>query len=155
VRKRAGTFSVPQVVGDAPKVLWALDFQFDSITDGKAIKIASMVDEHTRESLLIWWSARSPRSGSSGRSNRCSPSRAEPPTVCVWTTVRSWFLKRCNGSVATKSVCPTFPGTPWNYGYIESFNNRLCRECLNHNHWNTLLPVEGDAITALHDLILE
>jgi hypothetical protein len=52
VRKRAGTFSVPQVVGDAPKVLWALDFQFDSITDGKAIKIASMVDEHTRESLL-------------------------------------------------------------------------------------------------------
>jgi putative transposase len=52
VRKRAGTFSVPQVVGDAPKVLWALDFQFDSITEGKAIKIASMVDEHTRESLL-------------------------------------------------------------------------------------------------------
>jgi hypothetical protein len=40
------------VVGDAPKVLWALDFQFDSITEGKAIKIASMVDEHTRESLL-------------------------------------------------------------------------------------------------------
>ena len=52
MRKRAGTFSVPQVVGDAPKVLWALDFQFDSITEGKAIKIASMVDEHTRESLL-------------------------------------------------------------------------------------------------------
>jgi chromosomal replication initiation ATPase DnaA len=29
-----------------------LDFQFDSTIDGKAIKIASMVDEHTRESLL-------------------------------------------------------------------------------------------------------
>jgi putative transposase len=24
---------------DAPKVLWALDFQFDSTIDGKAIKI--------------------------------------------------------------------------------------------------------------------
>ena len=23
-------------------------------------------------------------------------------------------------------------------GYIESFNNRLRRECLNRNHWNTL-----------------
>jgi hypothetical protein len=43
---------VPEVVADAPKVVWALDFQFDSTTDGKAIKIASMVDEHTRESLL-------------------------------------------------------------------------------------------------------
>ena len=51
-RKRAGTSSVPEVIADAPKVVWALDFQFDSTIDGKAIKIASMVDEHTRESLL-------------------------------------------------------------------------------------------------------
>jgi putative transposase len=29
------------------------------------------------------------------------------------------------------------PGTPWNNGYIESFNNRLRKECLNRNHWNT------------------
>jgi len=33
-------------------VVWAIDFQFDSTTDGKAIKIASMIDEHTRLSLL-------------------------------------------------------------------------------------------------------
>lgn len=26
-------------------------------------------------------------------------------------------------------------------GYIESFNNRLRKECLNCNHWNTLLEV--------------
>jgi transposase InsO family protein len=30
------------------------------------------------------------------------------------------------------------PGTPWNNGYIESFNNRLRKECLNRNHWNTV-----------------
>jgi putative transposase len=30
------------------------------------------------------------------------------------------------------------PGTPWNNGYIESFNGRLRKECLNRNHWNTL-----------------
>ena len=28
------------------------DFQFDSTIDGKAITIASMIDEHTRESLV-------------------------------------------------------------------------------------------------------
>lgn len=32
--------------------MWASDFQFDSTTDGRAVKIASMIDEHTRESLL-------------------------------------------------------------------------------------------------------
>lgn len=31
------------------------------------------------------------------------------------------------------------PGTPWNDGYIESFNRRLRRECLNRNHWTSLL----------------
>ncbi|GAA5055224.1 integrase core domain-containing protein [Nocardia callitridis] len=27
------------------------------------------------------------------------------------------------------------PGTPWNNGYVESFNRRLRAECLNRNHW--------------------
>ncbi|MCV7029801.1 transposase [Mycobacterium sherrisii] len=51
-RKRAGVSSVPTIEADAPNVVWAIDFQFDSTTDGKAIKIASMIDEHTRESLM-------------------------------------------------------------------------------------------------------
>jgi hypothetical protein len=32
---------VRPVEADAPNVVWAIDFQFDSTTDGKAIKIAS------------------------------------------------------------------------------------------------------------------
>ena len=31
--------------------MWAVDFQFDSTTDGRPIKIVSIVDEHTRECL--------------------------------------------------------------------------------------------------------
>jgi len=30
------------------------------------------------------------------------------------------------------------PGAPWDGAYIESFNNRLRKGCLNRNHWNTL-----------------
>ena len=52
-RKRAGVSSIPPIEADAPNVVWAIDFQFDStLIDGKAIKIASMIDEHTRVSLL-------------------------------------------------------------------------------------------------------
>ena len=36
---------------DAPNTVWAVDFQFDTTTDGRPFKIASVVDEHTRESL--------------------------------------------------------------------------------------------------------
>ena len=51
-RKRAGVSSIPPIAADAPNVVWAIDFQFDSTIDGKAVKIASMIDEHTRESML-------------------------------------------------------------------------------------------------------
>jgi putative transposase len=30
------------------------------------------------------------------------------------------------------------PRCPWDNGYIESFNNRLRKKCLNRNYWNTL-----------------
>jgi hypothetical protein len=32
-RKRAGVSSAPPIVADAPKVVWAIDFQFDSTID--------------------------------------------------------------------------------------------------------------------------
>jgi hypothetical protein len=44
--------SAPLVAADAPKIVWATDFQFDSTVDGKAIKISSMIYEHTWMSLL-------------------------------------------------------------------------------------------------------
>jgi putative transposase len=51
-RKRAGVSSIPPIEADTPNVVWAIDFQFDSTVDGKAVKIASMIDEHTRCSML-------------------------------------------------------------------------------------------------------
>jgi transposase InsO family protein len=42
----------------------------------------------------------------------------------------------CAGRVGLSYIPP---GTPWNNGYIESFNHRLRKECLNRNHWTTLL----------------
>ena len=51
-RKRHGTSTTPPtVIADAPNRVWAVDFQFDVTTDGRPIKIASIIDEHTRECL--------------------------------------------------------------------------------------------------------
>jgi hypothetical protein len=51
-RKRHGTSTTADVpTADAPNRVWAVDFQFDSTTDGRPIKIVSIIDEHTRECL--------------------------------------------------------------------------------------------------------
>ncbi len=33
--------------------MWAFDFQFDQTADGRAMKLLNMVDEFTRESLVM------------------------------------------------------------------------------------------------------
>jgi transposase InsO family protein len=51
-RKRLGASTTPNPpTADAPNKVWAADFQFDATTDGRPIKIVSIVDEHTRECL--------------------------------------------------------------------------------------------------------
>jgi putative transposase len=138
-RKRAGVSSIPPIQADAPNVVWAIDFQFDSTVDGKAIKIASMVDEHTRESLL----------NIVERSITADRLVAELKTVFAVAGGPPKVLRMDNGpefiSQALQQFCDHKvgmsyipPGTPWNNGHIESFNNRLRKECLNRNHWNTL-----------------
>jgi putative transposase len=138
-RKRAGASSVPSIDADAPKVVWALDFQFDSTVDGRALKIASMVDEHTRESLLHL----------AERSITAERLVAELEKVFTLRGAPK-VLRMDNGpemvSQALQSFCADRvgivyipPGTPWNNGYIESFNRRLRTECLNRNHWTSLL----------------
>jgi transposase InsO family protein len=134
-RKRAGISSVPPVEADAPDVVWAIDFQFDSTIDGKAIKIASMIDEHTRLSLLhVVERSAGVRVGESLRRRRRPAEGAEDgqrtrdgfPSAA--TVLREQDRHRLHSA-----------GLPVGQRYIESFNNRLRRECLNRNHWNTLL----------------
>ena len=51
-RKRLGAPTAPDTpTAEAPNKVWAVDFQFDSTTDGRPVKIVSVVDEHTRECL--------------------------------------------------------------------------------------------------------
>lgn len=140
LRKRAGVSSAPPVIADAPKVVWAMDFQFDSTVDGKAIKIASMVDEHTRESLLNIVERSVDAERLVEELERVFAAAGGPPMVLRMDNgpefISQALQRFCEDKVGLSYIPP---GTPWNNGYIESFNNRLRKECLNRNHWTTLL----------------
>ncbi|WP_230864701.1 DDE-type integrase/transposase/recombinase [Mycobacterium canetti] len=111
-------------MADAPNVVWAIDFQFDSITDGKAITIASMIDEHTRELLL----------NIVERSITAELLVAELETAFAVAGGPPQVLRMDNGPELVSQALQWFcenktglpyipPGCPWINGYIESFNN--------------------------------
>lgn len=131
-RKRAGVSSIPPIAADAPKVVWAIDFQFDSTIDGKAIKIASMIDEHTRESLLNLVERSITAERVVPELETVFAAAGSPPRVMRMDNgpefISQALQRFCKGKVGMSYIPP---GTPWNNGYIESFNNRLRRECLN------------------------
>jgi putative transposase len=55
VRKRNGESTTPIADADAPNAVWSIDLnrpEFESTSEGRMFKLASMLDEHTRESLL-------------------------------------------------------------------------------------------------------
>jgi putative transposase len=143
-RKRAGVSSIPPIIADARNVVWAIDFQFDSTVDGKAIKIASMIDEHTRVSLLHLVERSITAERLVTEMEGVFAAAGGPPKVLRMDNgpelVSQALQQFCAGKVGLSYIPP---GTPWNNGYIESFNNRLRRECLNRNHWTTLLEARG------------
>lgn len=139
-RKRIGSSTSPPVpVADAPNRVWAIDFQFDSTTDGRPIKILSVIDEHTRECLggLVERSITAEKL--SDELDRIVLGRGAAPAVLrldngpemIATTLADWARRR-SGMLFIP------PGEPWKNPFIESFNGRLRDECLNINQFWSL-----------------
>jgi putative transposase len=131
-RKRVGSTTAPDTaIADAPNKVWAVDFQFDSTTDGRPVKIVSVVDEHTRECLggLVERSITADRL--IDELDRLAAQRGYPAVLrcdngpeLACQAMADWADER----VALAFIPP---GEPWRNGYIESFNGRLRDECLN------------------------
>jgi hypothetical protein len=122
-------------------VVWTIDFQFDSAIDGKVVKIPSMVDEHTRFSLLniVERSITAKRLVTklekvfrrSGRAHR---------RCCGWKTDRSCFPSAATVLRRKESVSITFrPVRHGTTGTSNRLNNRLRKECLICDYWNTMV----------------
>jgi putative transposase len=119
--------------------VWAYDFVEDRTRDGRKLRMLNVVDEFTRECLAIRVAR---KLGSAEVVDvladlfiaRGTPAyiRSDNGPEFVATAVKGWI-----DGVGAKTAYIE-PGSPWENGYVESFNGKLRDELLNAELFNTL-----------------
>jgi putative transposase len=123
--------------------VWSYDFVQARTHDGRPFRMLTVIDEHTRECLAIDVARQLKSDDVLERlawlmATRGVPGHIRSDNGAEFTAkaVRCW-LKR----VGVKTLYIE-PGSPWENGYIESFNGKLRDELLNGEIFNTLLEAK-------------
>lgn len=112
--------------------VWSYDFIFDRTHNGRTIKILNILDEYTRECLATYTARRISSQDviivlADLFLKQGVPKfiRSDNGPEFVSKKLRKWF--------STLEVQPLFiePGSPWENGYIESFNGKMRDQFLN------------------------
>ena len=112
--------------------VWSYDFMSARTHDGRSARILNLIDEYTRECLLIraerrWSSAKVIGALADVMVMRGIPEhlRSDNGPEFVAKDLRQWLA---NTGAKTLYI---EPGSPWENGYCESFNSKLRDELLN------------------------
>jgi putative transposase len=114
---------------------WSMDFMSDELFDGLRIRLLTIVDNHTRESLAIYVGQRIRGGDVVQVLERMVKDHGKPRTIRV-DNGPEFISKDVDLWAYWNHVTLDFsrPGKPTDNAYIESFNGRLRQECLNE-HW--------------------
>ena len=126
-------------MASAPHQRLSMDFVHDQLFDGRRIRLLTVIDQWSRESVLI-----EPRFSFSGSDVAAALEQwvirhGSPASITVDHGTE--FTSRALEAWAwARSVKLDFirPGKPMENGYIESFNGRLRDECLNVQQFTSL-----------------
>jgi putative transposase len=123
--------------------VWSYDFVQARTHDGRAFRMLTVIDEYTRECLAIDVARRLTSEDVLERLSDLFVRRAVPDHVrsdngpeFTATAVRDWLK-----SVGVRTLFIE-PGSPWENGYIESFNGKLRDELLDREIFDTLLEAK-------------
>ena len=114
---------------------WSMDFMSDQLFDGRRIRLLTLVDNHTRESLAIHVAQRIRGVEVAEVLERVSKEHGKPQRIQV-DNGPEFISKDVDLWAYWNHVKLDFsrPGKPTDNAYIESFNARFRLECLNE-HW--------------------
>ena len=123
--------------------VWSYDLVMDRTSDGKALRILTILDEYTRECLSIRVGRRITAQDVLDELYQLFLVRGLPQHIrsdngseFTAKAVRKWLYDL---GVVTLFI---EPGSPWENGYIESFNGKLRDELLDREIFDTLLEAQ-------------
>ena len=123
--------------------VWTYDFLHSRTHDGRPLRFLAVLDEHSRECLALDVARRMDHHHVLERltdlfTRRGTPDylRSDNGSEFTAQAVRDWL-----GRLDVKTLFIE-PGSPWENGYIESFNGRLRDELLNVEILDTLLEAK-------------
>jgi len=126
-----------------PNHVWSYDFVAERTSDGKALRILKIIDEHTRECLASVVARKIRASEVIETLTNLFVERGVPEHIrsdngpeFTASAVRDWL-----GRLGAKTLFIE-PGSPWENGYIESFNGKMRDELLNRELFDTLLEAQ-------------
>ncbi|MGH7870386.1 MAG: IS3 family transposase, partial [Candidatus Dormibacteraceae bacterium] len=144
-RRRVGSSTVPasRLRAEHPNHVWALDFLFDTTSDGRPFKVLSMCDEFTRESI-----------GGKVARSITSDDLLEVLDQAVKLRGVPKLIRCDNGpefiAAALKDWCRFLgtgtayidPGSPWQNQFVESFNGRARDELFAREIFASLMEAK-------------
>lgn len=133
-RKRALGTRAPIAVPQLPNERWSLDFLADQLIDGRRFRILVVVDDCTRECLLLVADTSLSGLRVARELDRLMAARGKPRMIVSdnGTELTSTAILRFadDHRIAWHYIAP---GKPVQNAFVESFNGRLRDECLNAN----------------------
>ena len=131
--------AVPRLAADRANQRWSLDFVSDCVSNGRVIRILTMVDDYTRECPAI--EVDTCLGGLRVRRvlDRVAQQRGLPEAI-VLDNGPEFRSRALTAWSEERGVRLEFiqPGKPVQNAYVESFNGRLRDECLNANWFTSL-----------------
>ncbi len=138
-RKAASRQRVPQSAATAPDQRWSMDFVSDRLADGRWFRVLTVIDQFTRECLLLLADRSLSGEKVAVALERVVGQRRAPKSITV-DNGSEFASKAMDAWAYGHGIQLDFirPGRPVENGYIESFNGRLRDECLNVEVFFTL-----------------
>jgi putative transposase len=124
--------------------VWTCDFIHDRTADGRPLKWLTLVDEYTRECLVLH--AASSLTGADvrrllarviGRRGAPGRIRSDNGSEFIGAALVGWLP-----GVGTEPI-PVAAGRPWENGYIESFHSRLRDEFLEREEFESVADAQA------------
>ena len=119
--------------------VWSYDFLHDRTEDGRAFRLLAILDEYTRECLAMDVARRMSHRDVMDRLAELFIERGVPECLrsdngseFTAQSIRDWLK-----AIGVRTLYIE-PGSPWENGYVESFNGKLRDELLNREVFETL-----------------